>query len=148
MHAFGTDEDYVRAAIDAGFEEIGFSDHSPWPFKSGYVSSMRMGADKLEDYALSVMKLREKYKDKIKIRLGLECEYFEEYLPWLCAECEKFGIEYVEDDSDEDSVSILMCDEDYNNMTPEEQNAYPLICLLQKMYDTDNAEVENEEEKN
>lgn len=61
---------------------------------------------------------------------------------------EKFGIEYVEDDSDEDSVSILMCDEDYNNMTPEEQNAYPLICLLQKMYDTDNAEVENEEEKN
>ena len=29
---------------------------------------------------------------------------------------EKFGIEYVEDDSDEDSVSILMCDEDYNNM--------------------------------
>lgn len=95
MHAFGTDENYVRAAIDAGFEEIGFSDHSPWPFKSGYVSSMRMGANELEDYALSVMKLREKYKDKIKIRLGLECEYFEEYLPWLCAECEKFGIEYL-----------------------------------------------------
>lgn len=95
MHATGTDEDYVKAAIEAGFEEIGFSDHSPWPFSTGYVSSMRMGAEELEGYTLSVMELREKYKDKIRIRLGLECEYFDGYIPWLCAACEKYGIEYL-----------------------------------------------------
>ena len=95
MHATGTDEDYVKAAIEAGFEEIGFSDHSPWPFSAGYVSSMRMGAEELEYYTLSVIALREKYKDKIRIRLGLECEYFDGYIPWLCAACEKYGIEYL-----------------------------------------------------
>ncbi len=107
MHAFGNDEDYVKAAIEAGFEEIGFSDHSPWPFGNGYVSPMRMGVQELESYALSVMRLREKYKNKIKIRLGLECEYFEQHIPWLCACCEKYGIEY-----------LLLG----NHFTPDEEN--------------------------
>ena len=75
-HAVGLDEEYVLSAIEAGFDEIGFSDHTPWPFESGYVSPMRMRADELEEYVLSVNRLREKYKDKIKIHLGLECEYF------------------------------------------------------------------------
>ena len=34
MHASGSDEDYVLAAIEGGYEEIGFSDHSPWQYKS------------------------------------------------------------------------------------------------------------------
>lgn len=93
-HATGTDEEYVLSAIEAGFEEIGFSDHTPWPFESGYVSPMRMRESELENYVNSVSLLREKYKDKIKIRLGLECEYFKEYIPWLCAMSEKYGIEY------------------------------------------------------
>ena len=29
MHASGTDEEYVLSAIKNGYEEIGFSDHSP-----------------------------------------------------------------------------------------------------------------------
>ena len=93
-HAVGLDEEYVLSAIEAGFDEIGFSDHTPWPFESGYVSPMRMRADELEEYVLSVNRLREKYKDKIKIHLGLECEYFKDYIPWLCAMGEKYGIEY------------------------------------------------------
>lgn len=93
-HAVGKDEEYVLAAIEAGFEEIGFSDHTPWPFESGYVSPMRMKESELEEYVSSVFLLREKYKDKIKIHLGLECEYFKEYIPWLCAAGEKYGIEY------------------------------------------------------
>lgn len=95
MHAVGSDEEYVKAAIEAGFDEIGFSDHTPWPFESGYVSYMRMRKEQLEDYAQSVFELREKYRGKIKIHLGLECEYFKDYLPWLCAQCERNGIEYL-----------------------------------------------------
>lgn len=33
MHASGSDEDYVLAAIEGGYEEIGFSDHSPWQYR-------------------------------------------------------------------------------------------------------------------
>ena len=35
-HATGTDEDYVLAAIEQGFDELGFSDHVPWPYQDGY----------------------------------------------------------------------------------------------------------------
>ena len=31
-HATGTGEDYVLAAIEQGFDELGFSDHVPWPY--------------------------------------------------------------------------------------------------------------------
>jgi histidinol-phosphatase (PHP family) len=35
-HAWGTDEEFVNAAIDAGFSVLGFSEHTPWPFEDGY----------------------------------------------------------------------------------------------------------------
>lgn len=94
LHAVGKDEEYVLAAIEAGFEKIGFSDHTPWPFEGGYVSSMRMKESDLASYVASVNRLSEKYRGKIEIRLGLECEFFPEYLPWLCAMSEKYNIEY------------------------------------------------------
>ena len=50
LHAEGTEEEYVRRAIDTGFSVLGFADHTPWPYESGYVSGMRMRLDQLEDY--------------------------------------------------------------------------------------------------
>lgn len=94
FHARGTDEEYVKAAIKAGFDEIGFSDHSPWNF-DGYVSNMRMHESELEEYCNSVKSLRKKYKDQISIKLGLECEYFPKYLPWLKEMTEKHSIDYL-----------------------------------------------------
>jgi len=94
FHAKGTDEEYVLAAIKAGFDEIGFSDHSPWNFK-GFVSGMRMHENQLEDYCNSVKSLREKYKNEISIKLGLECEYFPKYMPWLKEMIEKHEIDYI-----------------------------------------------------
>ena len=94
FHAKGTDEEYVRAAIKAGFDEIGFSDHSPWNFDS-FVSHMRMHENELDEYCNSIKQLREKYKDKISIKLGLECEYFPKYLPWLKEMIEKHEIDYI-----------------------------------------------------
>ena len=57
FHAVGTDEEYVVEAINAGFDEIGFSDHSPWNFK-GFVSGMRMHENELGNYCESVKWLR------------------------------------------------------------------------------------------
>ena len=64
QHAVGTEEDYVRAALDGGFETLGFSDHTPWPFASGYVSGIRMGMELLPDYIASIRALKAKYDPK------------------------------------------------------------------------------------
>lgn len=78
-HAEGTDEAYVKAAIEAGYDLLGFADHVPWPFASGYVSNIRMPMSELTYYIESVQSLRQKYDGIIDIRLGAECEYFSRY---------------------------------------------------------------------
>ena len=72
-----SDEEYVLAALENGYGILGFSDHTPWPYASGYVSATsRMTLSQLPEYVASVRSLREKYADRIQILLGLECEYF------------------------------------------------------------------------
>ena len=78
-HAAGTDEEYVLAAIDRGLQILGFADHSPYIFDGEYYSTMRMPMAEYPDYASSVLSLREKYADKIQIKLGLELEYYPTY---------------------------------------------------------------------
>ena len=73
-HASGSEEDYIKAAIKAGLEEIGMSDHCPWPIRKRY--QMRMEMREFEPYVNELKRLKEKYKDQISIKLGLECEYF------------------------------------------------------------------------
>ena len=94
FHAHGEDADFAAAAAAQGFTTIGFSDHSPWPFKA-YRSGMRMPASALDDYVASVTDLRKQYEGKLEILCGLECEYFPQYLPWLCAMAEKHGLDYA-----------------------------------------------------
>ena len=93
-HARGENEEFVLAAIEAGFEEIGFADHSPWPY-GNFVSGIRMLPEELTSYCESIKSLREKYKDKISIKLGLECEYFPKYMPWLKEKIKEHGIDFI-----------------------------------------------------
>lgn len=83
QHASGTEAQYVRRAIDAGYAVMGFSDHSPWPYRSDFVSGMRMRWDQFEDYRRTVLGLRARFAGQIEIPLGLECEAFPEYFGWL-----------------------------------------------------------------
>ena len=94
-HAVGDDEAYVLSAIAAGFDLLGFADHCPWPFASDYRSGIRMEPDMLDDYIYNISSLREKYKDRITIKIGLECEYFEEYIPWLTTVAAQKGLDYL-----------------------------------------------------
>ena len=71
MHANGKDEEYVLAAIEAGYEVLGFSDHTPWKYDSDFVANMRMPLSQFDDYYQSISSLKEKYKDKIEIKIGL-----------------------------------------------------------------------------
>ncbi len=77
-HAKGSDEQFVQAAIDAGFKTIGFSDHGP--YKNLSFPTDRMNYSQLEGYLSSLHSLQQKYADKIRIKIGFELEYFPDYL--------------------------------------------------------------------
>lgn len=95
MHAVGNDEDYVRSAIKGGFQELGFSDHSPWKYHTDFVSDIRMLPEELPEYVESIRALKEKYRNRISIRIGLECEYFPEYTHWLKEIIREYRLDYI-----------------------------------------------------
>lgn len=94
-HAKGQDRDYVEAAIQAGFTEIAFTDHSPWPLLAQEKGLIRMKLAMLPDYVNSLRQLREEYKDRISIKIGLECEYFADRSEWLKDTIKQYKLDYV-----------------------------------------------------
>lgn len=94
-HAEGTDEDYIEAAINAGFTEIAFTDHSPWPLYPHESGMIRMHLNQLPEYVSSLRRLQEKYKDRIRIKIGLECEYFEDRMEWLKQTITDYSLETI-----------------------------------------------------
>ena len=95
MHATGSDEDYVLSAIKGGYQELGFSDHTPWKYHTDYVADMRMLPEELPGYVESLRSLREKYRDQISIKIGLECEYFPAYIHWLKEKIKEYQLDYI-----------------------------------------------------
>lgn len=94
-HALGNEEEYVQKAIEGGFEELGFADHTPWYYANGYVSGMRMKSEQLDGYIESLKALRQRYAKDISIKIGLECEYCEEKMLWLKKLLESKAIDYI-----------------------------------------------------
>lgn len=66
-----TAEEMILAAIEAGCEEIGFSGHSPLDFETGWA----MKKEDAPSYLKELEALKEKYKDKIKVYIGIEQDY-------------------------------------------------------------------------
>jgi len=66
-----TPEEMVIAAIEKGFDSIGFSGHSYMDY-SDYID----GGDKTPDYKREILRLRKKYENKIKVYLGLEVDMY------------------------------------------------------------------------
>jgi len=73
-HANGTMKEYVKYAIRAGLNEIGFSDHNPLP--ANFDSHYRMQEDELPVYLKIIRELQEAYP-QIKIKIGIELDYIE-----------------------------------------------------------------------
>lgn len=65
-------EEMVRAAISNGFDSLGFSGHSFMTY-SDYITD-----DKTEEYKKEISRLKELYKDKIKLYMGLEVDMYSE----------------------------------------------------------------------
>ena len=86
-HATGTDEEYVRAAIEAGVKVLGFSDHAAYPPSD---PRGRMNIEQVDEYCSSILSLKEKYKDQITIYLGMEVECYKEYWDVLAGYRKRF----------------------------------------------------------
>lgn len=67
-----TPEDYVLSAIRKGFTAIGLSSHAPVTFETHWT----MKPEKLSSYIDNVLHLKEKYRNRIQIYLGLETDYY------------------------------------------------------------------------
>ncbi|MBQ6725973.1 MAG: histidinol-phosphatase [Bacteroidales bacterium] len=82
--------EYVETAIAKGFTHLGFSGHAPVPFENTF-------AIKLEDYKAycdEVRRLKEQYRDRIKIYLGLEIDYIPNILDDFGPLIAEGGLEY------------------------------------------------------
>ncbi len=87
------DEEYVKSAINNNIKILGFSDHAP--FKNIIHKGMRMDFNEFDDYLTSIQNLKEKYKDKINIILGLEIEYLEGYESYYDELFSKYKLNYL-----------------------------------------------------
>ena len=65
-------EEMVQSAIEMGCLEIGFSDHAPMTIECEWC----MNEKDVPSYKNEILALKEKYKDKIKIYVGTEQDYF------------------------------------------------------------------------
>lgn len=94
-HAKGTEEEYVKNAIDRGLQIFGFSDHTPQYFPGDYYSFMRMYPEELPNYCETVRSLRKTYAGQIQIPLGVEAEYYPATWKEMLPRLRDAGIEYM-----------------------------------------------------
>jgi histidinol-phosphatase (PHP family) len=78
-HAGGASQDFVLRGIERGLSEIAFTDHVPLYFLPPERRDPRlaMREEQFEDYLREVEDLREEFRGRIPVRLGLEADYAE-----------------------------------------------------------------------
>lgn len=67
-------EEFVKAAVAAGFTAYGVSSHAPLPFETPWT----LGQDRVAAYLGELKRLREKYKDSLELYAGMEIDYLHE----------------------------------------------------------------------
>ncbi|WP_455543508.1 histidinol-phosphatase HisJ [Intestinibacter sp.] len=98
----GTDDtfdEYVKKSIDVGLDEISFTEHFPLPkgFKDPAPDDdSAIKISQMDDYIKEVNKIKNKYKDKIKINVGAEVDYIDGFEDEIKILLDKYG-RYLED---------------------------------------------------
>jgi histidinol-phosphatase (PHP family) len=80
-HATGEPVEYAERALELGFQEIGFSDHSPM-LRDDF-DNWRMRFDQLDEYVEKVREAQKKFP-QLAIRLALEVDYLPGGEDWIC----------------------------------------------------------------
>ena len=94
-HARGSEREYIERAIEGGLTHLGFSEHSPFVFPDGTESNYRVPMAEAEIYMDTLRRLREEYKNDIKIYIGFEMEYYPLYFKEMLDIVNGLGAEYL-----------------------------------------------------
>lgn len=98
-HAQGELADYIEAAIAAGLDEIGLSDHSPIYHIGGDdphpIPRTAMSRSELPRYVDAMLAERERYADRIVVRLGVESDYIDGWGEHYRALWQQYPLDYV-----------------------------------------------------
>jgi histidinol-phosphatase (PHP family) len=80
QHAAGEPGEYAKRALELGFKEIGFADHSPMTRDD--FDNWRMRNDQLDEYVAKVRKAQKDFP-QLTIRLALEVDYLPGHEDWI-----------------------------------------------------------------
>lgn len=94
-HATGTERDYVDNAIRHNMTMLGFSDHSPYVFDGEYYSNFRMKPEQIRGYFDTLLALKDEFKDKLKIYIGFEAEYYPKFFSRYEKLISAYPVEYL-----------------------------------------------------
>lgn len=94
-HASGSEREYIETAIAAGIETLGFSDHAPMIFHEDYYSTMRMYPEETAGYFETLQRLRDEYRDRIRIVIGFEAEYYPNLFDDFIGFLSQFPVDYL-----------------------------------------------------
>ena len=94
-HATGSPEQYILRAIEGGITHMGFSEHAPHAFSDGHESGYRLPTAQGREYISELRVLREKYRDRIDVRIGFEMEYYPSQFESMLTDVRELGAEYL-----------------------------------------------------
>lgn len=87
-------EEYIKNAIDTGLTEISFTEHLPLPetfIDKDVIKKCGMALKDFQKYIDEVKFYKRKYRDKIKINIGVEVDYIEGYEKEIKELLNKYG---------------------------------------------------------
>lgn len=94
-HAMGNEYAYIRRALAAGVETLGFSDHAPMLFPEGHDAYYRMRPSLLPDYVETLLEYREQYRGRLEILIGFEVEYYPDLFSLFLELIRPYPIDYL-----------------------------------------------------
>ena len=94
-HAQGTEEEYVKAAVEGGMEILGFSEHCTYLMHPDATTKPHLTRMQLPEHIRAVREAGEKYKDRIQVHAGMEVEYFPKTFSELANVLRDNGVEYL-----------------------------------------------------
>jgi len=92
-HARGTIEELIGSAVLKGFGEVGIADHLPLTYVGD--RTLSMGPEDLPRYVEEVLALKEKFKDVISVKLGIEADYHPPTMDDIAGMLEAHPFDYV-----------------------------------------------------
>jgi len=96
-HASGRDEEFVDAAMARGLNAIAVTDHLPfyWLPRERHDPTLAMAPEELPRYVEAVLNLRERYRGRIEVLLGIEADYVEGFEELLEGELGRYPFDVV-----------------------------------------------------